>query len=112
MGNLLKICLVVFIAATIFFAADMSYCDDNNREVKTFRGTVQEIDWVGSLITVMGMDEMTFFVPPGTKIISGTEKASLTDIELSTYVSVKYYDDPSGTPRTVSITVEGGYPDF
>lgn len=104
--------MIFIIAVTFFGADDIAYCDDASRILKTFRGTVEEIDWVGSLITVMGADEITFFVPSDTRIINQTETISLSGIELSDEVLIKYYDDPSGTPKTVSITVEDAYPSF
>ena len=112
MRNLMKMGIIVFLAALILCTACNSYCDDSGRELKTFRGSVMEIDWVGSLLTVEGMDEITFYVPPGTRIINGVEKVSLSDIEQNENVLIKYYDDPSGTPKAASISIETSYPSF
>lgn len=112
MRSLLKVCLSIFIIAVIFFNANILYCDDANRELKTFRGTVTEIDWVGSLLTVSGGDELTFSVPSSAQIINGVEKVALASIEQSDAVLIKYYDDPSGTHTAVSINIESAYPSF
>lgn len=113
MERLFKISIFfILVAALISPAINISYCEDAAVEIKTFRGTVEEIDWVGSLLTVTGMDDVTFLVPPGTKIIYGTETISLSDLEISDYVVVRYIDDPSGGPKAVSITVDKSYPIF
>ncbi len=110
MNNLFKICMIIFIAILTVYGTSALYSEEG--ELKTFRGTVQEIDWAGSLLTVAGMDEMTFFVPKGTKIIWGTETVGLSDMEQEDNVEVKYYDDPTGTPRAARITLNKAYPEF
>ena len=107
-----KLSAVIFIAAFILWGAGLSYCEGDNRELKTFHGNVTEIDWVGSLLTVEGVDEITFFVPSDVKIKKGAEDTSLSDIELNDSVLIKYYDDPSGTPKAIRITDENTYPSF
>lgn len=110
MVNISKICVVGLMTAMILLSGSNSYCEEG--ELKTFCGTVQEIDWAGSLLTVVGMDEMTFFVPQGAKIIWGTETVGLSDLEQEDNVEVKYYDDPAGTPRAARITLNKAYPEF
>jgi len=109
MERLVKILSVIFAAALILPGAELSYCDDSAQDIMEFRGQVQEVDWVGSLLTVKGADEMTFFVPPGTKIIYGPETISLSDIDQDDYVLVSYVDNPSGRPKAVRIVVNKTY---
>ncbi|MCX5665896.1 MAG: hypothetical protein NT036_02465 [Candidatus Omnitrophica bacterium] len=103
---------VIFALVSIFFACGICHCDDSGQNLKTFRGQVQEIDWVGSLLTCEGTDEMTFYVPSGTKVRYGTDAVSLEDLEQDDYVLIKYIDDPTGTPKAVSISVNKTYPEF
>lgn len=110
MANISKICVIGLAAIMILSLGGMAYCDEG--ELKTFRGSVQEIDWAGSLLTVAGMDEMTFFVPKGTKIIWGSEVVGLTELEQNDNVEVKYYDDPLGTPKAVKIILDRTYAEF
>ena len=112
MVNISKASVIILVAVMISLSGSMSCCADSNPDLKTFRGTVQEIDWVGSLLTVEGVDEVTFYVPPGTKIINGIETISLSSIEQSDVVLIKYYDDQSGRSTAVRISVESAYPSF
>ena len=111
MNNFYKGCIVGLVAAVILLSGgSVAYCD--NGDLKTFRGTVQEIDWAGSLLTVSGMDEMTFYVPPGTRIIWGTETVGLSDLEQEDPVVIKYYENPNGAPRASSIMLDRIYSEF
>ncbi len=109
----ISICLaVIFALVSILFACGIGHCDDSGQNLKTFRGQVQEIDWVGSLLTCQGGDEMTFYVPSGLRVRYGTDTVSLEDLEQDDYVLIKYIDDQSETPRAVSISVNKTYPEF
>jgi hypothetical protein len=110
MINIFKASVIGLIIAMILLSGSHLYCKDG--ELKTFRGAVVEVDWVGSLLTVEGEDEVTFYVPPETRIMNRTEMIGLFDIEQNDNVFIKYYDDPSGPPKTVSINVETSYPSF
>lgn len=112
MVKALKYSLIFLIVSAILISGGVSYCDDSAQDVKVFRGQVMEVDWVGSMITVDGGDEVTFYVPPGMKIRHGTEMASLSDINQEDYVTVRYTDTQSGTPKAVSITLNKSYPEF
>lgn len=110
MANIFKICFIGLMAAMILFSGSTLYGE--NGELKTFRGQVQEIDWVGSLLTCQGGDEMTFYVPSGMRIRYGTDTVSLEDLEQGDYLLIKYIDDPTGMPKAVSISVNKNYPEF
>jgi len=110
MVGIFKVFVVGLIVAVILFSGSVLYCEEG--ELRTFRGQVQEIDWVGSLLTCQGGDEMTFYVPSGMSIRYGTDTVSLEDLEQGDYVLIKYLNDPTGTPKAVSISVNKTYPDF
>ena len=110
MNSLLKASAAALVTISVLCSASLLYCDED--ELRTFRGNVQEIDFTGSLLTVASMDEMTFYVPSGTKIIWGTETVGLSDILQNDPVLVKYYDDPTGIPRAAMITLEREYSEF
>jgi len=112
MKNIFKSSAVIFAAVSILSAGSICHCDDSSQNLRTFRGQVMEIDWVGSLLTCQGEDEMTFYVPSGIKIRYGTDTASLEDLEQGDYVLIKYTDDPAGTPKAVSITLNKSFSEF
>lgn len=112
MKRRLKVLSVIFAAALVAAGSGLSYCDEGAQVTREFGGQVMEVDWVGSLLTVGGMEEMTFFVPPGTKIIYGPETISLSDIDQDDYVVIRYIDNPSGMPKATRITVNKNYPLF
>jgi len=69
-------------------------------EEKTVYGTVAQVDWVGSKLTVRypqpfsaQHDEINIKVPKDTEITRGTEEISLSDILQSDQVTVSYFDD-------------------
>ncbi|MDO8535750.1 MAG: hypothetical protein Q7S30_01885 [Candidatus Omnitrophota bacterium] len=112
MKNTFRLLAVIFAAVSIFAAGSVCHSEDSQQELKTFRGQVAEVDWVGSLITCQGGDETTFYAPPGIKIRYGTDTASLEDLEQGDYVLIKYTDNPTGTPKAVSISLNKSYPEF
>jgi len=69
-------------------------------EEKTISGTIVDLDWVGSTITVhyyptfsANADEINIKVTGNTVMRRGTSPISLSDIERSDPVTVTYYDD-------------------
>jgi len=112
MRKIFKYSLVIFTAALILLCAGICRCDDSSQNLKTFRGQVVEVDWVGSLITCQGEDEITFYVPPGIKIRHGTDTVSLEDIDQGDDLLIRYVDNPAGTPRVVSMTLDKSYPEM
>ena len=112
MRNIFKYLVVVFAAASIFLLCDTCRCDEVPQNLNIFRGQVQSVDWVGSLLTCQGGDEMTFYVPSGVKVRYGTDTASLEDLEQGDYVLIKYIDNPAGIPKVVSISLNKSYPEF
>jgi len=112
MSNLLKFGGIVFFVSVMLLSHGPSYCEEAYQNVQTYSGQVMEIDWVGSLLTVQGGDEMTFYVPSGTKVYQGTETISFEDLDQDDYVIIKYVDMPSGRPKALSITLDKAYPSF
>ncbi len=112
MKSIIRFSAVICVAILILSAGDLCYSDDSSQNLRTFRGQVQEIDWVDSLLTCQGGDEMTFYVPSGLRIRYGTDTCSLEDLEQDDYVLIKYIVDPTGTPKAVSISVNKTYPEF
>ena len=73
---------------------------DGEQGQKTISGSVADIDWVKSIITVRysdslsgNTDEINIIVPSGAEITNGTETKDISDIEQSDPVTVTYYDD-------------------
>lgn len=110
MSAIKKTFIIGLLAVSVLSLAGLSYCEEG--ELKTYRGTVQEVDFVGSLLTVAGMDEVTFYVPSGTKVIWGVETVGLNELLQNDNVVVKYYDDPLGTPKAAKIILERAYAEF
>ena len=91
-----KIVLIGFVLISL-----MATCawTDEFQDKRTISGTIEDMDWVRSMITVRcndpfsGNDEMDIIVPAGVKIMNGTEEESLSDLEQGDLVTVTYYDD-------------------
>ena len=112
MRNIFKYLVVIFASVLILLTVGTCHCDDSSQNLRTFRGQVMEIDWAGSLLTCQGGDEMTFYVPSETRIRYGADTVSLEDLEQEDYVLIRYIDNPTGTPKAVSISMNKSYPEF
>ena len=94
-----KISAFLILAFLMIFPV-LSQADDE----RTISGTVTDVDWVSSGLTVRyydpysgGMDELTVRVPREARINRGTKSISFSDIRQSDRVTVTYYsDDLSG----------------
>jgi len=93
-------CWAMSIFVLFFMATVYVWALDDDQGQKTISGTVVDIDWVKSIITVNysdpfsgNADEIDIIVPSEAKIMIGTETKSLSDIEQSDSVTVIYYDD-------------------
>jgi len=116
---------MIRIRAVIFFmvlgvslaAAPSSYCKEglDKEQLKTIQGTISDLNWVRSTITVRWMehartmryDEITIFVPQKTKILRGSDIVMLSTLNIFDRVTVVYHDDPAnmGPLQAVSIRV-------
>ena len=111
MYKLIKTAIIFLIMMTLS-GPGRTYCEEAKRDLKTMSGSVSNVDWVGSLITVSGEYEMTFVILPNTKITREAESSSLLDINTGDYVVVKYCDSPTGEYQAVWISLEKPYPPF
>ena len=91
---------VMSIFVLFFMVTVYAWAFDDGQSQKTISGTVVDIDWVKSIITVNysdpitgNADEIDIIVPDEAKIMNGTETKLLSDIEQSDPVTVTYYDD-------------------
>jgi hypothetical protein len=91
-----------------------AYCDDTEVDrtpvVKSVKGYVSAIDWVGQKLIVRTFDygekdDITIFVPDGCPITKGTSNIFLSDIIQSNKVTVDYNPTLSGL-RALRITVK------
>ena len=88
----------IFVLLSI--AAVYAWAFDGEQSQKTISGSVADIDWVKSIITVRysdplsgNTDEINIIVPSGAEVTNGTESKDISDIEQSDPVTVTYYDD-------------------
>ena len=88
--------ILVLLSITTVFA----WAADDEQSQKTISGTIDDVDWVKSIITVRyfdpmsgNADEIDIIVPSDAKIMNGPEVKGLSDIEQSDPVTVTYYDD-------------------
>lgn len=107
--NNLKI-IILFLAISLS-AGNICYGEyaGEGMQTITISGTVDSIDWVGS---VMMVNSMRFIVMPDTKIYKGSITIQFSDIEINDAVDVTYYRDSSGALRATSIIVHysGDFP--
>lgn len=108
-----SMCFVVGLSIFVlsFMILSLGWAFENDQAEKTVSGTVSDIDWVNSTISVRcfdpysgNSDEIEIIVPEGTRIINGAETKSLSDILQSDPVTVIYYDDGLGGLKAKSIT--------
>jgi len=81
-------------------ATTCAWAFDDGQNQKTVSGTVVDIDWTKSIITVRcsdsisgDADEINIIVPREAKIMNGASAISFSDIDQSDPVTVTYYDD-------------------
>lgn len=94
----------ILLLVSIF--CNCGYADENRQ---TITGTVDSIDWVGSVISVSGM---RFIIMPDTRIYKGDTAIPFSEINTNDSVDVTYYRDSSGALRATSIMVHysGDFP--
>ena len=109
--------IAFFLVLGMFVGAPSSYCEEGveKKDLKTIQGTISDINWVRSTITIRWMeqgrtiryDEITIFVPQKTKIFRGTDIVMLSTLNIFDRVTVTYYDDPEdmGPLKATSIRV-------
>ena len=91
-----KLILIFFVLLSLIVT--YVYADES-QERKTVSGTIEDSDWVKSIITVRcndplsGNDEIDIIVPDAAKIMNGAEEEPLSDLEQGDQVTVTYYDD-------------------
>jgi hypothetical protein len=107
---------ILFLILSVLVATP-SYCQNNvaEKQVKSVQGTITEVSWVASTIVVRWLehsrtltyDEISVFVPSGTKITKGASSITLGNLNVCDRVIVTYYDDPrdQGPLKALSIRV-------
>ncbi|MDP3143414.1 MAG: hypothetical protein Q8N14_05725 [Candidatus Omnitrophota bacterium] len=116
MGRLYMMRILAVIAVLVFTAVTIPpvYCQDElaQPDIKTVKGRIGDIDWVGSKIAIrwydsdgLGTDEITLIVTPQTKIIKGTSEISLSDLIIENSVAVQYFDSGFAGLKAIKIVV-------
>lgn len=102
---------VISIFVLLFVALGYGWAFDDDQAYKTISGTVSDVDWVKSIITVRfshpfsgNIDEINIIVPGEAKIMNGAVTKSLSDIGQFDPITVTYYDDGLSGLKAVSIT--------
>ncbi|MBU1870018.1 MAG: hypothetical protein KJ818_06060 [Candidatus Omnitrophica bacterium] len=107
------IILVILIFSFISCLFAYMQVQAQNKQIKTLRGQISQIDWVASTITVrwlategyVSYDEVTFFVPDSTRIVKEGASVALTDLQVQDSVIVEYLDTSPGPLKAISLTV-------
>jgi len=96
----MRVARAISIFVLLFMAVTWAWAFDDGQSQKTISGTLDDIDWARSIITVRycdpfsgNMDEINIIVPKDAKITNGPESKDLADLEQSDPVTVTYYDD-------------------
>jgi hypothetical protein len=99
-GLSMRIAWVISIFVLLFTVGTCGWASEDGQGQKTISGSIEDIDWVKSMITVRysdpysgNTDEIDIIVPSDTKIMNGTEQKYLSDLEQSDMVTVTYYND-------------------
>jgi len=109
MLNLRILSAAFFIFSGLLLNSAWALEDDHNR--KTISGTVEDIDWLKSIITVRyydadtsSSDELDIIIPGDVKIKCGASELSFPDIEQSDPVTVTYYNDGVSGLKAVRVS--------
>jgi hypothetical protein len=99
----MRIARAMSIFILFFMIVTCGWALDDEAGQKTVSGTVVDIDWVKSMITVHysdpytgETDEIDIVVPDSTRIMNGTQEKRLGDLEQGDPVTVTYYNDGAG----------------
>jgi hypothetical protein len=87
-------------------AVTPSYCQDEPEawQIKTASGTISDKDFVASLIVVNTYDDsLTIKVTDSTRIMNGTERETINELEIGDNVVVKYYDAGFAGLKAISV---------
>ncbi len=104
--------VVFIITVMIALIAAPSCCEAeaSDRQIKTLRGDVSSVDWVGGILVVKWLEEefdayqeTTFMVPDDFKITQGTYTIGLADLEIGDSLIVTYYESADGSTELISI---------
>jgi len=101
-----KIGVFILTIMTGIMAATFSYCQDEPEawQIKTASGTVNQTDYVGSLVVVNTSDDsLTITVTDSTRIMNGTERETINELDIGDNVVVKYYDAGLAGLKAISI---------
>lgn len=112
----LEALLIFTLFSMVSLGGPRQYCfgNEDSRQVKIIEGNIVDIDWVAQKIVVRWLqtqgqvtfDEITIFVPDGTKITKGSDTISLSDLNMTDPVTVEYYNDSPGPLKAKSINVK------
>jgi hypothetical protein len=95
--------LSIFVILIILSVACYAKDGPGNYKTQVMDGNISSIDWVGSVIAV---NNMMIFVPPGARIYKGSDSIGLSAINMGDPVTVTYYNDPAGVHTAVNIVVQ------
>ena len=113
----LRLLAMTFIMVSIFIiaAAARSFGRDNdqNGQVHVVKGSISQIDWVGSNISVRwlqsnghsGFDELAFSVPQDVGIAKGSGAIGLAELHVGDQVMVEYTGGSLSGLQARSITI-------
>ncbi|MDD4879870.1 MAG: hypothetical protein PHR22_05415 [Candidatus Omnitrophica bacterium] len=102
-----KIIVMLLAAILGLGAAAPCYCQQGRedlREVKVVDGTIFDLDWAGSKMTVKWLNgydnsyrELALNVPDNAVIRKGGKEIDFSELQINDTVTVRYYEDPDGT---------------
>lgn len=102
-----KNCVIIFVIIASFVLAFNCYAEDIPEDVPIFtvHGTVDQVDSVGGILSVLvDGSEMVFSVPEDLKIRRGVDKIGLDDLDSNDGITVEYYRTRDGELKATSIT--------
>jgi len=98
------ILFAIGVAIVVTGLAGYCYSEDveDTGKIKTAQGKVTAMDWVGSVITVEGVE---FFVPSDVAVKKGLENMSFSAVNVGDNVSITYSKKQDGSLKAVKINV-------
>jgi len=110
MNRVLGVVIIMAFGVITIVSGGNAQAPVDDQEIEEIEGVVTEIDVVGRVLAVKGMNpkqhkqELRFIVPNALKIVHGCEDIWLQDVNIADQVVVRYYRNTSGELVAVSIT--------
>ena len=108
-----KIATILLSAVLFAGIAAPCHCQEDREEIraaKSVEGTVFDLDWAGSKMTIRRPDasgnnyyDLVLNVPDDAVMRRGSGQMDFSELEIDDAVTVRYYENPDGTGTLINL---------